>query len=104
MGRKKSGVLGGKKINNNHSTFIPLAGKVIKRLKLEPSVTKIVLGKITPKHGATARVDIKQWPTSVKVLCREHSGMQVLHVIGITAQAVYDILYDKFDKVCLRNY
>ncbi len=88
----KKGILSGSKINNNHSTYIPLAGKVISRLKREVLVKKIVLGPIKPIKNGPRRLSVKDLKGQVCIKCRETQSIQTLWVIGVDANVLIVVL------------
>ena len=91
MPRKKD-ILSGPKINNRHSSFIDLAGEIIKKLKPLPKVTKIVLGPIKPIRTGPRRIKVKEDKGQVRIQCRDTNSVQLLWVIGEDAQVIESAL------------
>jgi len=88
----KKGILSGPKINNKHSSFIPLAGSIIEALKPHPQVKKIVLGPIKVIGNGKRRITVRSDKGQTRIQCRDHTSVQILWVIGIAAEKVEEIL------------
>jgi len=85
-------ILKGKNISRSHSTYNKLAGEVIKKLKVFPEITKIVLGPIKPDHARKRRIKVSEDKGNVRVQCRDISSVQYLWILGVSTSYVSDKL------------
>lgn len=76
-------VLRGKKISNSHSTYIPLAGEVIKFIKDDERIKKIALGAIKRVSPGKRRIKVLDSGVHSKITVRDVNAVQTLFVMGI---------------------
>ena len=82
------GVLKGPKVSNKHSTYTPLAGKVVIALKNMEHVSKVVLGPIKSAKYGKRTIKIVDTASGAKVTVRDVNAVQVLYSIGAPAHDV----------------
>ena len=99
MGKK--GVLRGKKISKQHSTYNGVAEKVILALKENPLVNKIALGPIKHLSGGSRRVTVREDKGQVRIQCRDIGSVQVLWAMGTSPENVRQFLEGQLSiEVC----
>lgn len=78
----KPGITSGKKISNSHQTIIDKAVPVLKELKNESFVEKIVIGKIKNVNSRFKKLISENTGTSIRMTVKSHGEVQEFFVIG----------------------
>ena len=78
----KPGITSGKKISNSHQTIIDKAVPVLKELKEEIFIDKIVIGKIKNVNSRFKKLLAENTGTSIKMTVKSHGEVQEFFVIG----------------------
>jgi len=93
----RKGVLRGRKVSSNHSTFSPEAAFVIETAKKEPGVTRVVPAQITGRGGKRS-IKIQRVPAGLKVVVRGSTGAQVVWVYTSGQDSIEQILKEAWAK------
>jgi len=93
----RKGVLKGKKVRSKHSTLSPEAVFVIKTVKKEPEVTRVVPAQITGR-GRKRNIKIQRVPAGLKVVVRGSTGAQIIWVYTSDQDSIEQILKEAWAK------
>lgn len=78
----KSGITAGGKISDSHQTIITHAIPVIKELKKEDYVDRIVIGKILNTPSRVKKLIGKNTGTSIRLTVKSRGELQEFYLIG----------------------
>lgn len=92
MGNKARGLINGPKFNGKHTTLIAAAEKVVRELRADPRVTKIVIGIIKTKHGGTHSLKATEIMAGLRVVISTPGNVQELFVYTAEPVAVREML------------
>jgi hypothetical protein len=78
MGNKTRGLLSGPKFNGKHTTLIAAAETVVKVLRADSRVTKIVIGIIKTKRGGSYNLKATEILAGLRIVVSTPTNIQEL--------------------------
>jgi|GEM_PF-3653979 len=77
----KKGILQGKKMSTNHSSYIPEAERVLITAKKHPAVKKVSIADIKQIRNGEPRMSAKPYPGGgIRVVVRGRNARQIIYI------------------------
>lgn len=92
MGNKTRGLISGPKFNGKHTTLVAAAETVVKVLRDDARVTKIIIGIIKTKRGGGYSLKATEIMAGLRVVVSTPTNIQELFAYTGEAAAVRDTL------------
>lgn len=89
--------LAGSKISKSHTSIIEAAEPILREVRQQIEVSKIVLGPIRKVKNGPRRVKIQNIPAGIKAICRAPNSIQDIYIYTSNPEQISAIL-QKFSE------